>query len=345
MPSDSRRRIARALAWGGAASLAAFEALLFLTDWQWIRAWFYLWAWWSFIPMVDGIVYLRRRDSLLLSRRRELLLLIPASFLLWLLFELANLRLENWHYVGVEPRAWIRWPGYLAAFGTVLPGIFEVYELLGTFGLFARLRMPPARVSPRTLRLFALTGWAFLVLPFAVPQVAFPLIWGSLVFLLEPACYRAGVPSLLRDAERGEPGRFLRLLAAGAACGLLWEFWNFWALAKWRYTVPFVGDLKLFEMPVAGFLGFPPFAVECYVAMRFVGLWRGGRTWEGVPSLGPRVPSGRDRDSGSGAPVPGSGCRTLSRAQWLVFWLAAALFAAAVCRAIDLWTIKEYLSS
>jgi len=26
-----------------------------------------------------------------------------------------------------------------------------------------------------------------------------------------------------------------------------------------------VGDLKLFEMPVLGFLGFPPFAVECFV--------------------------------------------------------------------------------
>jgi hypothetical protein len=48
-------------------------------------------------------------------------------------------------------------------------------------------------------------------------------------------------------------------------CGFLWELFNFWAGSKWIYTVPYVGSLKVFEMPILGFLGFPPFAVECYV--------------------------------------------------------------------------------
>jgi predicted flap endonuclease-1-like 5' DNA nuclease len=46
--------------------------------------------------------------------------------------------------------------------------------------------------------------------------------------------------------------------------GLLWEMYNFEARAKWIYTVPFFENLKLFEMPVLGFFGFPPFAVECF---------------------------------------------------------------------------------
>jgi len=50
----------------------------------------------------------------------------------------------------------------------------------------------------------------------------------------------------------------------------LWEFWNYWALTKWTYTVPFFGNVKIFEMPVLGFLGFPPFAVECWVMYIFL---------------------------------------------------------------------------
>ena len=52
---------------------------------------------------------------------------------------------------------------------------------------------------------------------------------------------------------------------AGLVCGLLWETWNFRSGAKWTYSIPFVGQFRIFEMPVLGFLGFIPFALECYV--------------------------------------------------------------------------------
>ena len=44
--------------------------------------------------------------------------------------------------------------------------------------------------------------------------------------------------------------------------------------------MPFFGELKLFEMPLLGFLGFPPFAVECYVMYNFISLFRHRRGWE-----------------------------------------------------------------
>jgi hypothetical protein len=84
----------------------------------------------------------------------------------------------------------------------------------------------------------------------------------------------------MRDWERGDPSKFLLLLTAGLACGLFWEFWNFWARSKWVYTVPFFDELKGFEMPFLGFLGFPPFAVECYVIYNFISLFRHKRGWE-----------------------------------------------------------------
>jgi hypothetical protein len=125
-----------------------------------------------------------------------------------------------------------------------------------------------------------MVGGAFLILPIVLPKYCFPLIWGSLIFLLEPINHRFGVKSLMRHWERGDPRKFLLLLTAGLVCGLLWEFWNFWARSRWVYTVPFFDELKGFEMPFLGFLGFPPFAVECYVAYNFISLFRHKRGWE-----------------------------------------------------------------
>jgi hypothetical protein len=84
----------------------------------------------------------------------------------------------------------------------------------------------------------------------------------------------------MRQWQEGSLRTFYLLLGAGAICGLLWEFWNFWAVTKWVYTVPYVGFLTIFEMPMLGFLGFPPFAVECYVMMNTVSLLGGNRGWE-----------------------------------------------------------------
>jgi len=76
--------------------------------------------------------------------------------------------------------------------------------------------------------------------------------------------------SLLGDLEQGRPGRIPRRLLAGALIGLRWELFNIEARRKWIYTVPFFDELKLFEMPVLGFLGFPPFTVECFVLWQFL---------------------------------------------------------------------------
>jgi hypothetical protein len=37
----------------------------------------------------------------------------------------------------------------------------------------------------------------------------------------------------------------------------MWEAWNFYAGAKWVYTIPFVDWLKIFEMPYWVFSDFP----------------------------------------------------------------------------------------
>jgi hypothetical protein len=48
-----------------------------------------------------------------------------------------------------------------------------------------------------------------------------------------------------------------------------------WATTKWIYTFPFpwLRELKLFEMPLVGFLGFPAFNVEYFVMFHFIALF------------------------------------------------------------------------
>jgi hypothetical protein len=111
--------------------------------------------------------------------------------------------------------------------------------------------------------------------------------------------------SLLGELARGRPGRLLRILLAGLICGLVWEFLNSFARIRWIYTVPFLEDVKLFEMPPLGFLGFPPFAVECVVVYGF------------LAALGLAPACGALRRAREARPLP----RFASAAAWL---LAAA---------------------
>ena len=112
-----------------------------------------------------------------------------------------------------------------------------------------------------------------LIVPFVVPRevaryLAAP-VWLGFIFLLDPINARLGGESLFVDLRSGRRDRLINLSVAGLICGVLWEFWNFWARAKWHYTVPILEHLKIFEMPVPGYLGFPAFALECFTMYVF----------------------------------------------------------------------------
>jgi hypothetical protein len=258
--------------------LIAAEALM-LAGIRPFTTWFYSLAWWSYIFGVDHLVYRRTGNSLWMNRRREFYLLIPVSVFIWMIFEGYNFYLQNWRYVGIIREAPYRWFGYFLAYGTVLPALFETYELLDSLGMYRNHRSRPIPRTTAWHPWFTLVGVLFLYAPFFWPQYAFPLVWGGFIFLLEPVAPRRGGRSLMREMENGSRRTFLLLLTAGLICGGLWEFWNFWAESKWEYHVPFVAFLKVFEMPLLGFGGFPPFAVECYVMTQALYLFRGGRGW------------------------------------------------------------------
>ena len=286
-------------------------------------SWFYSFAWWSYILVVDAVIYRLKGNSLILNRTKEFFLMIPWSIFIWLIFEAANLSLQNWYYVNLPHSVVERWCGYAIAYGTVLPGLFETTELLESLGLFKNSKIKKTEISSGGHSVLILLGSLCLVSSLLIPESFFPLIWMGFTFLLDPFNYRFGGKSLLRDLEEGNPKKIYLLLVAGLICGFLWEFWNFWALSKWVYTVPFFEKGKGFEMPFLGFLGFPPFAVQAYVMYNFISLFRSGRGWE--ESISP--------------------LNMEKKARPLTMILTAILiagFSVLIFRAIDSYTVNSY---
>ncbi|HTO96869.1 MAG TPA: DUF4332 domain-containing protein [Myxococcales bacterium] len=255
---------------------------------------FYLFAWYSTLLALYGALALSAGRSPRLRRPTSLLTMLAWSAVLWLFFELVNLRLRNWYYVFVPASPWVRWPCIILSFATVLPAVFGAEAMLEARDVFEEKRWPRLRVTPRLLTGMQVAGALMFLLPMAWPRYFFPLVWGTTTFMLEPAVYRRDRSrSLLADLEEGRPARLLRLLAGGAAIGFLWELFNIAARGKWIYTVPFFEEAKLFEMPVLGFLGFPPFAVDCFVVWQLlvlagvaVGLDGRARPGSGLRRLG-----------------------------------------------------------
>jgi len=247
-----------------------------------LKTWFYHFAWWSYIFFVDWVVLKLKGHSRLTSNPREFIKLCLWSIFFWLIFEWFNLFLKNWAYLSVPSNIFVRWFGYALAFATVLPGIFETYDLLEVL-VKRRFNLRPRRNIINYFPWLILAGILCLVLPVSYPKYFFPLVWGWAFLLLEPVNYLLDRNrSLLYDLEVGSFRRPALLLLSGLICGFLWEFWNFWAGTKWIYTLPWAWlmQVKLFEMPVAGYLGFPPFALECWSLWIFVSyLTRNRSPW------------------------------------------------------------------
>jgi hypothetical protein len=236
-------------------------------------------AWTGYILLVDAFVWKRRGSSWLRNRPAEFVFLACVSVPLWVVFELYNkYSLHNWHYLGLPESILVRYAGYAWSFATIFPAIFETAELVSCVrdrrGDVHRFdETPPQALGPLAWLSVALGG-AMLLLPilYPSPYLAAP-VWLGFIFLLDPLNARAGSESILGDWRHGRTHRLGNLLVAGLLCGLIWEFWNYWAHAKWIYTVPILPGVRIFEMPVVGFGGFPPFAVECFVMYVAVRRW------------------------------------------------------------------------
>jgi hypothetical protein len=252
--------------WMALAALAAAEWLM-LRRVEPVSTFFTPIAWSCYILAADAAVFAVSGRSLLRGQPAVLVRMVLLSIPLWLIFEGYNLRLVNWSYDGLPMNRALKLLGYAWSFATITPAILETAELVESFGWFGPA--PARRLSGRAELIMILFGAACLVAPLTVSaRIAaylFALVWVGFIFLLDPVNRRIGLPSILADFAAGRRGRFYSLLLAGFLCGWFWEFWNYWAAAKWHYIFPMFQTWKIFEMPLPGYLGFVPFGVECFV--------------------------------------------------------------------------------
>jgi hypothetical protein len=199
-------------------------------------------AWAGVLIALDGLARWRRGTSPLRTPG-DWIATGAASVLVWDLFELVNLKLRNWWYLGVSPDPWAASAFGALSFATVLPAV-----RLGLAQLDGQTVVP----DPGRRALKAAAGLTLLAVALAFPRYAFPLAW----VCFWPLC------EALAGARVS-----LRVMALGLPLGLLWESLNWRCARGWIYTVPFFDRPKLFEMPLPGYLGYLPFALECAAAL------------------------------------------------------------------------------
>jgi hypothetical protein len=230
--------------------------------------------WFSFIIALDALSKARTGSSLMTRTPARFAQMFAFSAVYWWLFEAFNIPTQNWHYIFDHH--------YSAAeelfietldFSTVLPVMMEMAVIWTGFEVL-RPRLPAGEIGPRvsaaTASRLLLLGSACVILPFLFPHQAFVLIWLSVVLLLDPINNLMGRKSALAHLGAKDWRFFVALPLAGLTCGFFWEMWNYFSLPRWYYTVPYVGFAKVFEMPLLGYTGYLPFALELFALYQFL---------------------------------------------------------------------------
>lgn len=234
--------------------------------------------WLGYILVLDALVQVRTGTSIWTRSVKQFWLLFLLSEPVWWLFELINLRTGNWEYVGRELFTTFQF-GLLCtvSFSIVVPAVFESAELVRSFGWVERcrdgLRIPETRSV--IIGLFVL-GVTMLAALLAWPKIFYLFTWTSLLFIFEPINCWVCRPRFLERLQEGDWRTVISLALGGLLCGIFWELWNYYSFPKWTYHTPGTGFWHIFEMPLLGYGGYVPFALELYALKNF--LWPTGPT-------------------------------------------------------------------
>jgi len=231
--------------------------------------------WLSYILLVNGLTWKRTGHCWMVGQTKKFLALFPLSAGFWWYFEYLNRFVHTWHYVGTQEFNAVTYFWFATiSFSTVLPSVAATHEWLQSF---PRLSAPFRQWKRVPLPQQASFGWALLLLGSLTllglglwPEILYPFLWISPLLIL------FGLQQIQRDAPvlaslRAGDWRPVTLPAlAGLLCGGFWEMWNFYSLAHWEYTIPYVHSMQVFEMPLLGYAGYLPFGLECLALIQFV---------------------------------------------------------------------------
>jgi hypothetical protein len=255
----------------GAALLILGEILILLRD-RPASEYYFAFVWLGYALLIDAALYAQSGHSLLMNARRVFLAMLALSVGFWWLFELLNVGVQSWTYVGAESYRGLKFVLFASVdFSLVLVAVWGSARFVN--GL-----LPPnwgrgvagGDVPFGILTTMFLLGLLALALPILWPAYFFGLLWLSMFLLLDPINYLLGRPSMIAAARRRN-WRLPACFALGALqCGFFWEAWNEWSMPRWIYHIPYVGWFHIFQMPLLGWSGYLPFGLELFAMTNFV---------------------------------------------------------------------------
>jgi hypothetical protein len=247
-----------------------------------------LWA--AFILVINGLCYRQSGHCTMLDRPRFFLLLFPISSAFWWFFEYLNRFVQNWFYIGPEfSSSEYFWYATLP-FSTVLPAVIGLRDWLVS-SRWLRQRFDcfwPLNVAfPRVLAILTLTLSACGLAGIGIwPNIFFPLLWVAPLLIILSLQALLHEPHILSSLSEGNWSGVVAAALAALICGLFWETWNYYSLAKWKYAIPYVQRYPIFEMPLLGYAGYLPFGLECAaVASLLAGIDADAKTKKARPHL------------------------------------------------------------
>ncbi len=265
-------RAKRRLPWWGWVALAVL-----LVSWllAWTRfAWFapfqrltFIPLWLSYIVLVNALCVRQSGSCPLLHEPALFFSLFPISAVFWWFFEYLNQFVQNWFYIGVDYGALAYSAHATISFCTVLPAVYVTRVWISSFAWFKkRFFGLPAMTMITSKKL----NWTVLFLASAgllgvgpFPEVLFSLLWLAPLLILTTLLHLAGRPTLFTAMAEGDWRPAVSAALAALLCGIFWEMWNYYSLAKWIYSIPFVYRFRIFEMPLLGYMGYLPFGLLC----------------------------------------------------------------------------------
>jgi hypothetical protein len=225
--------------------------------------------WVAFIIVINGLCYRQRGHCMMLDRPVFFLLLFPISAAFWWFFEYLNRFVQNWYYIGPQFNAWEYFWYATLPFSTVLPAVLGLRDwLLSARWLRQRFdNLKPLRIPfPKIFAILTLTLFAAGLAAIGIwPNILFPLLWLSPWLIILSLQALMDERHILSDLVAGNWTAAVAAVMAAVICGVFWEMWNFFSLAKWQYSIPFVHRYQIFEMPLLGYAGYLPFGLECAI--------------------------------------------------------------------------------
>ncbi len=224
--------------------------------------------WISFILAVNGWCYQRTGHCMIIDRPKYFFFLFPASSVFWWFFEYLNRFVQNWSYTGVHYNAKEYFLYATISFSTVLPAVLGTRELIeSTLWINIFKRFYPVKISQSRILIWEIltVSAAGLLFIGIKPDIFFSFLWVSPLLIIVSLQSLMGEKHIFSHLSTGDWRFLISCATAALVCGLFWEMWNYYSLAKWEYTVPFVNRFKIFEMPLLGYAGYLPFGMECAV--------------------------------------------------------------------------------